>query len=180
MPIKEKSTTSYCRNCGKELGGTPNLCMNCGARPTTGKNFCNTCGAATNPLAEICIKCGTRLVNSPTRSAKLTAVGIINIVGGCISLIGSVFCALLITIGGTLGELTGGNPSHAFDMIPTVLFAGGIVAIIGGIYALKRKSWGFVLASSIVMFSLTFPVFLTFVGGIVSIVLTARSKKDFV
>jgi TM2 domain-containing membrane protein YozV len=51
----------FCRNCGKELTGTPEICMNCGARPLVGSSFCHACGAETNPLAEICVKCGVRL-----------------------------------------------------------------------------------------------------------------------
>ena len=51
----------FCRNCGKELIGTPEICLGCGARPLVGKSFCQACGAETNPLAEICIKCGARL-----------------------------------------------------------------------------------------------------------------------
>ena len=51
----------FCRNCGKELTGTPEICLSCGARPLIGSSFCQACGAETNPLAEICIKCGARL-----------------------------------------------------------------------------------------------------------------------
>ena len=51
----------FCRNCGKELAGTPEYCMNCGARPLIGNKFCHACAVPTNPLAEICIKCGARL-----------------------------------------------------------------------------------------------------------------------
>ncbi len=54
----------FCRNCGKELIGTPEICMNCGAKPLAGNSFCPTCGAETNPLAEICIKCGVRLAKA--------------------------------------------------------------------------------------------------------------------
>ena len=54
----------FCRNCGKELIGTPEICMNCGARPLVGGSFCHACGAATNPLAEICVKCGVRLTKA--------------------------------------------------------------------------------------------------------------------
>jgi predicted amidophosphoribosyltransferase len=43
----------FCRNCGKELTGTPEICMNCGARPLVGSSFCHACGAETNPLAII-------------------------------------------------------------------------------------------------------------------------------
>ena len=54
----------FCRNCGKELIGIPELCMNCGARPLAGNTYCSACGAVTNPLAEICIKCGTAIRGS--------------------------------------------------------------------------------------------------------------------
>ena len=51
----------FCKNCGKELVGTPEICMGCGAKPLAGNSFCPTCGAETNPLAEICMKCGVRI-----------------------------------------------------------------------------------------------------------------------
>jgi len=54
----------FCRNCGKELTGTPEICLGCGARPLAGNSFCHACGAQTNPLAEICIKCGARLAKA--------------------------------------------------------------------------------------------------------------------
>jgi ribosomal protein L40E len=54
----------FCRNCGKELTGTPEICLGCGAKPLAGNSFCHACGAKTNPLAEICIKCGARLTKA--------------------------------------------------------------------------------------------------------------------
>jgi len=51
----------FCRNCGKELVGSPEFCMNCGAKPMSGTSFCHACGATTTPLTEICIKCGARV-----------------------------------------------------------------------------------------------------------------------
>ena len=51
----------FCRNCGKELVGTPEICISCGAKPLAGNGFCQACGTTTNPLAEICLKCGARL-----------------------------------------------------------------------------------------------------------------------
>jgi TM2 domain-containing membrane protein YozV len=51
----------FCRNCGKELEGTPEICPGCGARPLVGSSFCQACGAKTSPLAEICTKCGAKL-----------------------------------------------------------------------------------------------------------------------
>ena len=54
----------FCRNCGKELIGTPEICIGCGAKPLAGNSFCQACGAETNSLAEICIKCGARLAKA--------------------------------------------------------------------------------------------------------------------
>jgi hypothetical protein len=51
----------FCRNCGKELSGTPEYCLSCGARPLTAHSFCQNCGAATTPATEICVKCGARV-----------------------------------------------------------------------------------------------------------------------
>ncbi len=48
----------YCRNCRKELTGTPQSCDNCGARPTAGSAYCPSCGAKTSPTTEVCAKCG--------------------------------------------------------------------------------------------------------------------------
>jgi len=62
----------FCRNCGKELTGTPEICLGCGARPLAGNSFCQTCGAPTNPLAEICMKCGVRLVGKAAVAAGVS------------------------------------------------------------------------------------------------------------
>jgi len=54
----------FCRNCGKELIGTPEICLGCGARPMAGTSFCHGCGASITPLTEICVKCGVRVAKS--------------------------------------------------------------------------------------------------------------------
>ena len=51
----------FCRNCGRELIGSPEICPNCGAKPMNGTSFCLNCGAPTTPLTEICTKCGARM-----------------------------------------------------------------------------------------------------------------------
>jgi len=56
----------FCRNCGKNLVGSPVICPGCGAKPLSGTKFCNKCGAATTALTEICKNCGTRLVKAQT------------------------------------------------------------------------------------------------------------------
>jgi len=51
----------FCRNCGKELIGSPEICPECGAKPMNGTSFCSNCGAATTELTEMCVKCGARV-----------------------------------------------------------------------------------------------------------------------
>lgn len=54
----------FCRNCGKELVGTPEICLGCGAKPHAGNSFCAECGGPTTAMAEICVKCGVRLAGA--------------------------------------------------------------------------------------------------------------------
>ena len=62
----------FCKNCGKELIGTPEYCLNCGAKPLDAHNFCQNCGAAITPATEICVKCGAKVggVAAETKGGK--------------------------------------------------------------------------------------------------------------
>jgi len=62
----------FCRNCGKELIGTPGYCLNCGAKPLAAHSFCQNCGAAITPATEICVKCGAKVgeVVAETKGGK--------------------------------------------------------------------------------------------------------------
>ncbi len=101
----------FCRNCGKELTGTPEICVGCGARPSAGNSFCSACGAETNPLAEICIKCGVRLVKAGAvdispKSRLVTTLLVVLFVGTLgahrfyLGKIGTAVAMLLLTIVG--------------------------------------------------------------------------------
>jgi hypothetical protein len=50
-----------CRNCGKELAGTPVYCRYCGVKAPVESKFCPTCGSPTYDAADFCTKCGTSL-----------------------------------------------------------------------------------------------------------------------
>lgn len=178
--VENKPASTFCRNCGKQLIGKPDICMNCGAKPMSGNSYCPACGSATNAQAVMCVKCGTLLAtatplspSAPMRSGKVTALGILNIIGGGFSLIGSFVLGILILI------RAAGIVGLAPWLIALFLLIGGVIPIIGGIFALKQKSWGFVLASSIILFLFSWATFIGFVLGLISIILAAMSKKDF-
>ncbi len=64
----------YCRNCGRDLIGRPEICPGCGVRPPAGSNHCQSCGSATDPLAEVCVNCGARLTSQyASRKSRLAA-----------------------------------------------------------------------------------------------------------
>jgi len=63
----------YCRNCGKQLEGTPEFCLGCGARPTAGGAFCLACGATTTPMTEVCTRCGARVAGQTDNAMPVLA-----------------------------------------------------------------------------------------------------------
>ena len=177
----------FCTNCGKELIGTPEICLGCGAKPLAGTSFCQGCGAPVDPLAEICAKCGTRLAKavSPAGRAWMpTTAGILSIITGVIGLFAGIAVA-------AIGRMIGmawmyewwydwwyewwvvGAPLIGFWIASIILIVIGIVAIIGGSFALRKKVWGMALAGAICS------LFLVWVLAIPAIVFIAVSKREF-
>jgi hypothetical protein len=99
---------------------------------------------------------------------KPTVAGILALIAGIIELItGTVFATGLGFWGGLFGM---GWLSAIFA--PLIIF--GIIAIVGGIFALKRRIWGLALAGSI--FALIGPWFIL---GILAIIFVALGKREF-
>ena len=151
----------FCRSCGKELLGSPEICPNCGAKPMNATNFCPNCGAPMTSLTEVCVKCGVR----PSKVArshtwKPTVAGILDIVAGSIGMAAGI------------GILFYPGP------IEVVFFCFSIIAIIGGLCALGRRVWGLALAGAIsALWPTLWPA--TLILGILAIILTATSRQEF-
>lgn len=98
--------------------------------------------------------------------------GILDIIAGVAMLFA---CFWLVLAGGLtffVGEVPQWVPALLFGLaIPFALLA--ILAVIGGIYAIKRKVWGMALAGSIASF------FCLFILGAIAIVLVALSRSEF-
>jgi hypothetical protein len=173
----------FCRNCGKELTGTQEICTNCGAKPMAGTSFCPGCGTPTTPLIEICTKCGVRLAKAIKRKTwKTTTAGILAIVAGAVGVIEWVGVAVLGIHAGewkTMGDLLG--PGGIVAAVVAIEIAIGIVAIVGGVFALKRKRWRLALAGSVcAIFSIwLIPVLLNVPLAIAAIVLVVLGKGEF-
>ncbi len=103
---------------------------------------------------------------------KPVTAGILDIIAGAAGLI----LGFGFMIGGALVGFVTQLPMWLNTLIPLVsipLIILGLIDIAGGICALMRKVWGLALAGSITTL-ITSPVI-----GIIALVLTAISKKEF-
>ncbi len=140
-----------------------------------GTSFCPGCGTPTTSMAEVCTNCGARVSEAIRgKTWKPTAAGILCIIGGAIGLLLCLFWTLiaLIIIGdpSVEGELSIDAPIVRFWIFGGIAI---IIAIVGGICALRRRIWGLALAGSICA--------LVGVGipGILAIIFVVRGKREF-
>jgi hypothetical protein len=107
--------------------------------------------------------------------------GILDIVAGSFGILMSGFMVLWLVLFTFITRIDPGELSDfplrfmAFFFIPWAIFmlAAGILAIIGGIYALRRQKWGLALAGSIGAFFGSSPL------GVAAIIFTVLSKNQF-
>lgn len=167
----------FCRSCGNELTGSPEFCMNCGAKPMSGTAFCPECGAAMTPTMGICAKCGVKVTGEEAAATggawmPITA-GVLDLVIGIPGLIIGIIVAV---IGGVLTFFIAGL--GALLGVPLIILS--VVAIAGGLFAIRKRAWGLALAAAICAFVVGLPfVAPAIVLGIPAIVFTALGKGKF-
>jgi hypothetical protein len=112
------------------------------------------------------------------RTNKPTTAGILNIISGVLGILGSFFYligfSVLSAFMGTpeMAEVPGFVPGIILAMgIPILLIS--VLALVGGIFGVQRKHWGWSLAGSIGAIIVFLPL------GIASTVLVSQSKGEF-
>ena len=140
-----------------------------------GTSFCPGCGAPTTPLTEICTNCSVQVGKAiKERTWKPTAAGVLCIIGGSVGLLLCLFVtAIALALMGDPsvdGELSIDAPIVKFWILGGIAI---IIAIVGGICALRRRVWGLALAGSIcALVGLGIP-------GILAIIFVVRGKREF-
>ena len=105
------------------------------------------------------------------RTWKPKTAGILSIIGGIVVVATGIAIAALGTALMGLGFPSAIPLEAEVASIPLTIL--GIIAIIGGMRALKRKTWGGALAGSICALFPIFPL------GLLAIIFVSMSKKEF-
>ncbi len=111
------------------------------------------------------------------KTNKPTTAGILNIVSGVLGILGAI--SLFIGFGVTSGALnmpTGYIPAFVPGLVlgmAIVSTIAAILALVGGVYAMQRKRWGWALAGSIAAILAFFPL------GIPAVIFAAQSRNEF-
>jgi hypothetical protein len=108
------------------------------------------------------------------KTAKPIAAGIISIIVGSGCLLAVLGLGITAAV---IAPIFSDFPVHApllIGILALIPASFGIVSIVGGIFALQRRMWGWALAGSITT------ICLSTVLGIVSLVLNVLSKDEFV
>ena len=111
------------------------------------------------------------------KTAMPTAAGILSIISGAGHLIGFIVLLTMGIVWSAVPEFSGYPyfewPTAVFITLAIILLITGIIIIIGGVYTLRRRYWGWALAAAILSF-LPFNLI-----GLAAIILVALSKKEF-
>ncbi len=149
----------------------------------TGTSFCPDCGTQTGPTVETCNNCGAGLGKvGRARTWKTRTAGILAIVAGALAVVESVFvAALVIRALGWLEVFSALDQSGIVAAAVAVVIISAIVAIVGGVFALKRRIWGLAIAGSIcAIFSfVAIPFLLNLPLAIGAIVLLILGRGEF-
>ena len=117
------------------------------------------------------------------RTWKPTTAGILNIITGALSALGAIGLIIAIIAVGNINIMGFLPPAEApfiAPLVTTILIVilvlsiiEAVFPIIGGVFALQRRMWGWALAGSIVAILGTLPL------GVASTIFVAIAKNEF-
>ena len=115
---------------------------------------------------------------------KATTAGILNIISGAFSALGAIGFIIALTASGSWmcpAFADPGNMPFVGPLVSTVLIVllvwsiiGAVFPIMGGVFALQRKQWGWALAGSIIAILSSFGIL-----GILSTIFVSLAKDEF-
>ncbi|MCL1885321.1 MAG: hypothetical protein FWF98_00930 [Dehalococcoidia bacterium] len=118
--------------------------------------------------------------NSSSSRWMPTAGGVLNIVTGVLGLIGGKACAIICAVLQSNKSNIDIEDPEAFTFMIAILwiacaitFIPSIISIIGGVFAIQRKKWGWALAGSICA------ILCSTITGVLALIFIVMGKKEF-
>jgi hypothetical protein len=129
-------------------------------------------------------------MNNMNKPWMPVVAGILDIVSGAMGVVMGLFMILYLNFAGAIQAAPGAVPRFGphlggFPQMPAAFFPGmglgigitlavlGVLAIVGGIFALRSKAWGLALAGSIAA------VLTGRLLGVLALIFTVLGRKDF-
>ncbi|MDD1768380.1 MAG: zinc ribbon domain-containing protein [Methanomassiliicoccales archaeon] len=164
---------------------------------------CPSCRQAVPAAANVCPNCGYRLrpeqaraVASQARpvaqsvtpvsrgSSKSLIGGILVVISGLIGIVtGLILAVTASTILDALGDMYGADILQAVEGVlvacGVIWFIIGLIALIGGIFAIRRKRWGIAIVGGVFGLLTIGPYFIGSILGLIGLILIAISKDEF-
>jgi hypothetical protein len=114
-------------------------------------------------------------------TSKSTAAGILDIAAGVSALAGSLVTATIALIAGGLIGAAVEPEMEAVALLPAALLVpvavffltAGVVAVAGGVAAVRRSSWGWTIAGAVAALVCFLPL------GVAAVVLTILAEPEF-
>jgi len=112
----------------------------------------------------------------PEKTALPVAGGALLLVAGILAIINAI---IIIAFMGSIGIMAMPGFAEMMVVCGIVLLILSLVAIIGGIFAIQRKSWGIALLGAILGLFTLGPLFVSSILSLIALILIAISKKEF-
>jgi hypothetical protein len=101
--------------------------------------------------------------------------GVLTLVAGIVGLVSGLI--FLLTGGNIEIALTFPVTITALNGLPTLIL--GIIALAGGICAMRKRAFGFAVAGAVLSIIATFNLGIVIILGILGVIFTAMGKKEF-
>ncbi len=115
------------------------------------------------------------------KTNKSLAAGVLLIIGAVIAILNAIFNIVIVSSTVSLPEGYTGY-SEAVEFLRVCLLIDivlAVIAIFGGVMAVKRKAWGVALTGSILGLFTLGPLFISSILSLIALILIAVSKEEF-
>lgn len=164
-----------CPSCRHEVPMGANVCPNCGYRLRAEERKAPAAQArVVPPVASV-----------PRQSTVMSLIGgVLVVISGLLGIIlGLILAVLSSSITDLMGGMYGEDVLSAVEGIlvtcGVIWFIIGLVALIGGVFAIRRKKWGIAIVGGVFALFTIGPYFLGSILGLIGLILIAISKDEF-